>query len=89
MWAVTNPRLHWQYPDEAVALMRDSLEANFSTKIAGLTRVFDLHSSMGLFADYLLHHFSGPMGLAPAVLAYIAHSQPRRRWNTPWSMCRA
>jgi hypothetical protein len=64
---VHNPRLHWQYPPEAIDLMRASLQKGFLNKVNEFTQWFSPHSATGLITDFMLHHFTGPMGLVAPV----------------------
>jgi hypothetical protein len=68
---VKNPKAHWQYPPEAIELMRDSLRPDFISRISRYTNMFAPHSATGLIADFMLHHFTGPMGLAAPIIAEL------------------
>lgn len=74
---VNNPKVNWQYPREAIDMMRASLKdpGLFMKTMRTITKPFDPHSSTGLIADFLLHHFTGPMGVAaPLISALTRHA---------------
>jgi hypothetical protein len=76
---VNNPKIHWQYPPEAIDLMKASLKKGFMDKVNAYTQWFSPHSATGLITDFMLHHFSGPMGL----VAPIASELLRRHVQKP------
>lgn len=66
---VNNPRAHWQYPPEAIELMRDGLQRGFWQAAAHASKLFDPHSSFGLFTNFMSHSMFGPQGLLAMPLA--------------------
>ena len=84
---VDNPKVHWQYPKEAISLMRDSLDANrFTRAVDKITKWFSPHSATGLMTDFLLHNFTGHMSLAaPLMSEVVGHQaqQPMRKLFEP------
>lgn len=77
---ITNPKANWQYPPEALELMRASLDnKGFLNTLNSFTKWFSPHSATGLITDFMTHHFAGPMGLAAPILSELV----RRRVNAP------
>lgn len=66
---VNNPKLQWQYPPEAIDLMRQGLHRGFWQAAAHATKLFDPHSSFGLFTNFMSHSMFGPEGLLAMPLA--------------------
>lgn len=61
-----------QYPPEVLDLMRDGLQRGFWQAAAHASKLFDPHSSFGLFTNFMSHSMFGPEGLLAMPAAMIA-----------------
>jgi hypothetical protein len=75
---VNNPRAHWQYPPEAIDLMREGLHRGFPQAVSHFVKNFDPHSSFGLFSAFLSHSALGSEGMLLPLAAMGARYIGRR-----------